>query len=198
MRRKIKRRTIVIGLVLTFVLAGTAFTAGRALDYMEVVDTYWRVHDEVLQPTEMGRYYIDLFWQHNYELCTLILDNPQVKDDGLPIILQFEPGLRALVDGQGEDVRLTPEMVDRVQAYLELLMQVGSPELSAAIQAELTRTPLDQFEGMTFEQARVLAVGLPVGPVPTPIDWDFPRDPSPTPFGTGTPEASEPVPIGTP
>ncbi len=66
-------------MILTLLLAGTAFTAGRALDYMEVVDTYWRVHDDVFQPTEMGRYYIDLFWQHNYELCTLIVDDAQVK-----------------------------------------------------------------------------------------------------------------------
>jgi hypothetical protein len=184
----IKRRTLLIGMILTLLLAGTAFTAGRALDYMEVVDTYWRVHDDVLQPTEMGRYYIELFWQHNYELCTLIIDHPQVKDDGLSIILQFEPGLRALVDGQGEDVRLTAEMVDRVQAYLELLIELGSPELGAAIQAEMARTPLEQYKGMTFEEARVSTVGLPTGPVPTPIDWDFPRYPDTPPASTDMPQ----------
>jgi hypothetical protein len=183
----IKRRTLLIGLILTLLLSGTAFTAGRALDYMEVIDTYWRVHDDVLQPTEMGRYYIDLFWQHNYELCTLIIDHAQVKDDGLSIILQFEPGLRALVDGHGEQVRLTAEMVDRVQAYLELLIELGSPELGAAIQAERARTPLEQYKGLTFEEVRVSTVGLPLGPVPTPIDWDFPRYPATAPASTGTP-----------
>ena len=187
MKRILRRRTIIISLLLTLVLAGTVFTAGRALDYMEVVDTYWRVHDEVLQPTEAGRYYIDLFWRQNTELCSLILQHAQVKDDALPIILQFEPGLRALVDGEGENVRISDVMVERIQAYLDLLVAVGSPELGAAIQAERDRTSLDQFKGMSFEQARIMLVGLPVGPVPTPIDADFPREQAPTPFSTSLP-----------
>jgi hypothetical protein len=187
-KRPIKRRTIIIGLVLTILLAGLAFTAGRALDYWQVVDTYWRVHDELMQPTEAGRYYIALFWQHNYELCMLIVDHPQVMDDGRTIILEFEPGLHALVEGHGDEVYLTSGMIDRVQAFLDLLIAVGSPELGAAIQAERARTPLDQFKGMTFEQARLLVVGPPEeGPIPTPIDWAFPRDPNPTPYSTGTP-----------
>lgn len=141
---------------------------------MEVVDTYWRVHDEVLQPTEVGRYYVDLFWRHNNELCNVILDYPKVKDEGFVIILQFEPGLRALVDGEGDEVRITPVMVDRVQAYLDLLMEVGSPELQAAIRTERARTPLGEFSGMTFEQARTLLVGLPQAPVATPVSTSLP------------------------
>ncbi len=187
MRRKVRRRTIVIGLILTLVLAGTVFTAGRALDYMEVVNTYWRVHDEVLYPTDSGRYYIDLFWRQNTELCSLILEHGQVKDDGLPIILQFEPGLRALVDGEGDNVRITDVMVDRVQTYLDLLVSLGSPELGAAIQAERARTPLDQFRGMTFEEARLMLVGMPEVPAPPPASHDIPQESTLTPCSTGTP-----------
>ncbi len=79
-------------------------------------------------------------------------------------------------------------MIDRVQGYLDLLIELGSPELRTAIQAELARTPLEQYKGMTFEEVRVSTVGLPTGPVPTPIDWDFPRAPESTPAVTGTPE----------
>ncbi|MEJ2011306.1 MAG: hypothetical protein P8X64_03660 [Anaerolineales bacterium] len=50
-KRPIKRRTIIIGLVLTILLAGLAFTAGRALDYWQVVDCYLSVLDEHLQAT---------------------------------------------------------------------------------------------------------------------------------------------------
>jgi hypothetical protein len=198
MKRPFKRRTIVIGLILTLLLAGTAFTVGRALDYMGIVNTYWRVHDDVLQPTEMGRYYIDLYWRHNYELCTLILNNPQVKDDGLTIILEYEPGLRALVEGLGGDVIISEKMVDDVEDYLDLLVSVGSPELSGDIQAERLRTPFDQFRGMSFEQARITAVGLPEeGPIPTPIDWEFPRTPEITPLKPTAADEADPTPIAT-
>ena len=188
MKRSLRRRALILGLILTLVLAGLAFTAARALDYWQVVDTYWRVHDEVMQPTAAGRYYIDLFWRHNNELCTLIIDHPEVMEQGRTIILEYEPGLHALVDGYGDDVYLTDEMVDLVQAFLDLLVAVGSPELGADIRAESVKWPFQQFKGLTFEQVRLLTLGLPeAGPLPTPIDWYFPRDPNPSPVGTGTP-----------
>ena len=174
MKRIFRYRPLVLGIILAIILICLVFTGGRALDYMEVVDTYWRVHDEVLFPTEVGRYYIDLFWRHNTELCNLILSYPAVKDDGLATILQFEPGLRALVNGEGDEVRITQAMVNRVQAYLDLLTEVGSPELQAAIQTERARTPFGDFSGMTFEQARILLVGLPHEPMPTPISTSLP------------------------
>ncbi len=174
MKRLFRPRPIVLGIILAIILICLVFTGGRALDYMEVIDTYWHVHDDVLLPTEMGRYYIDLFWQHNNELCSLVLSHPMVKDDGLVIILQFEPGLRALVNGDGDEVRITQVMVDRVQDYLDFLVEVGSPELQAAIRTERARTPFDDFSGMTFEQARILLVGLPQEPAATPYSTSLP------------------------
>lgn len=174
MKRLFRYRPLVLGIILAIILICLVFTGGRALDYMEVVNTYWRVHDDVLLPTEVGRYYIDLFWRHNNELCNLILSYQEVKDDGLVIILQFEPGLRALVNGEGDGVRITQAMVDRVQAYLDILMEIGSPELQAAIRAERARTSFGDFSGMTFEQARILLVGLPQEPIATPFSTSLP------------------------
>ncbi len=174
MKRLFSYRPLVLGIVLAIILIGLVFTAGRALDYMEIIDTYWGVHDDVLLPTEAGRTYIDLFWQHNPELCNLILSHPKVKDDGLVIILQFEPGMRALVNGEGDNVHITQVMVDRVQAYLDLLMEVGSPELHEAIRIERARTPFGEFTGMTFEQARILLVGLPQAPIAIPFSTSLP------------------------
>jgi hypothetical protein len=173
-KRTIRTRTLLLGAGLAILLIGMAVTAVGALDYMDVVDTYWRVHDEVLQPTEMGRYYIDLFWRTNPELCELIVSHDAMKDDGLVIILQFEPGLRALVDGEGDEVIITPEMVERVEAYLDLLIEIGSPELGAAIQAERARAPLSELTGMTFEQARIALVGLPEETLATPTSTNMP------------------------
>lgn len=186
--KPIKRRTVIISVILVLLLTGVAITAVRALDYWEVVNTYWRVHDVVMQPTAAGRYYIALFWEHNYELCALTLEHPQVMNDGRTIIMEFEPGLRALAEGRGDEIVITAEMVDHVTAYLDLISGLGSPELAAAIHNEEAKFPFEQFKGMTFEQARILTIGLPEpGPIPTPIDWEFPRTPDPPPLSTGTP-----------
>ena len=174
MKRIFSYRPLVLGIVLAIILIGLVFSAGRALDYMEVIDTYWGIHDDVLRPTEAGRTYIDLFWTHNPELCNLILSHPKVKDVEVVIILEFEPGLRALVNGEGDKVRITQEMVDRVEAYLNLLTEIGSPELQAAIRIERARTPFGEFSGMTFEQARILIVGLPQEPIATPFSTSLP------------------------
>jgi len=52
-------------------------------------------------------------------------------------------------------------MVERVEAYLDLLVEVGSPELQETIRSERERTPLGGLIGMTFEEARVVLVGQP-------------------------------------
>ena len=167
MKRLLRPRTVVLAAILAAAAAGLAFAAGMAETYGEVVDTYWRVHDEVLLPTEAGRRYIDLFWRHNGELCQLVMTNQEIMDEGRGIILQFEPALRALVDGEGAEVTITRVLVERVEAYLDLLVEVGSPELQETIRAERERTPLGGLVGMTFEEARLHLVGQPETSVPT-------------------------------
>jgi len=161
MRRLLRPRNIVLGAILALLAAGTVVAVGVAQTYGDVVDTYWRIHDEVLLPTEAGRRYIDLFWRHNGELCQLVVANERLTLEGQAVILQFEPALRALVDGHGGEVIVTRPMVERVEAYLDLLVEVGSPELQETIRSERERTPLGGLIGMTFEEARVVLVGQP-------------------------------------
>lgn len=143
------------------IAAGLVFGTAQAAEYVDLIHTYWRVHDEVLMPTARGRHYVDLFWRHNDELTRIVMANPDLTREGRAILVEFEPGLRDLVDGRGDEVVITQAMVNRVQAYLDRLEKAGSPDLKATIEAERARTPLDGLVGMTFEQARVELVGLP-------------------------------------
>jgi len=175
MKRLLRPRTVVLGVILALLAAGLAVAVGLAQTYGGVVDTYWRVHDEVLMPTEAGRRYIDLFWRHNGELCQLVVANERLTLEGQAVILQFEPALRALVDGDGGEVIVTRPMVERAEAYLDLLVEVGSPELQETIRAERERTPLDGLIGMTFEEARVILVGQPETAIPTQASTAVPQ-----------------------
>ena len=166
--------TLVLAAVLAIVLAGSIFITARALDYKDVIDTAWRVHDEVLLPTEAGRRYIDIFWKYSPELCVLGSTYPEVMEEGKILILLFDPLLRALVDGEGDQVVITQALVERLEAYLYLLGQVGSPDLRAAIQSERAHTPLRELIGLTFEEARAKLVGSPQFIDPTPVGTHLP------------------------
>jgi hypothetical protein len=167
------RLALIVAPLIALVVAGLAFGVGRASDYLQTIDTYWRVHDDVLLPTEAGRRYIDLFWTYNYELIDLLDVNQESFHLGFEIIDDFEPPLRGLVDGRGDEVLITAEMVAQVEAYLDLLTQIGSPALKATIEQERARTPFADLVGMTFEQARLHLVGPPDEVYPMPTDSPF-------------------------
>ena len=168
------RRALIVGPLFAVLLAGLLFGVGRASDFLQIVDTYWRVHDEVLLPAEEGRRYIDLYWTYGGELVDLIQHNQAAFDMGRDIIEAFEPPLRALVDGRGQEVGITNDMVIQVEAYLDLLMKIGSPDLQAAIREERARTPLRDLVGMTFEEARLKLLGPPQLEFPSPTSTSLP------------------------
>lgn len=176
-----QRRRLIPRLVSSMLLAGTIAlgiglhgSISLASECVDILDTYWDVHDQVLLPTERGRHYIHLFWTHSPELCEIDMANPALAEEGTAIILEFEPALRALVDGHGDDVVITESMAHRADAYLIALQELASPELREVIEAERARTPFEELIGLTFEEARILLVGLPVDPPPEPLPTRLP------------------------
>ncbi|MCJ7825169.1 MAG: hypothetical protein MUP44_09740, partial [Anaerolineales bacterium] len=140
-------------------------------DYSETLEVYWRVHDEVLLPTEIGRHYIDLFFKYSPELCRLSPASPAFHEEAFSLIFMFEPWLKALVEGQGDDVIVTMEMVTRVQTYLDHIYEKASPELRQTLYEERARFPLENLVGLSMEEARRQLVGLPENPTPVPTSF---------------------------
>ena len=167
-------RILLLAALLAALLTCLWFSTSFASDYMDVLDTYWDIHDQVLFPTERGGHYIDLFWAHSPELCEIVMANPGLADEGAAIMMEFEPPLRALVDGYGASVVITESMVHRADAYLTALHELASPELRVTIESERARTPLEGLIGLTFEEARIVLVGLPEEPLPGPLPTRFP------------------------
>ena len=169
-----RNRVLFLATVVALLFACIAFSSARAADYMALLDTYWDVHDQVLFPTNSGRHYIDLFWTYSPELWQIAVADPALIDESTAIILQFEPPLRALVDGEGSTVVITDSMVRRVESFLGALEERGSPALRITIQTERARNPLDRLIGLTFEEARLLLVGPPVPSLSEPLPTRFP------------------------
>ena len=162
MRHRIRRPSIVVAAILAVALSCVVFSSARALDYAsQFLDTYYRVQDDVLFPTEIGRHYINLHYRHSNEIWQLSLAHEEVMSEAGGLLLDLEPPLHELVEGRGNEVLVTQDMVNQVESFLDLLVQFGGQELQGTIQSERASSPLADLVGLTFDQAQLRLLGQP-------------------------------------
>ena len=100
-----------------------------------------------------GQGYIDLYLQHGSEMGQLGLDDPALLWDAFGTLQNFLPGLEALVNGRGDEVLVTQQMVDDALDIWQRLAAAGSPELADVIKTELAASnDLKDFVGLSFNQ----------------------------------------------
>lgn len=115
-----------------------------------------RLRDRVMATSPEGRRYVELYGAHSREVVRLILADAMLRKAVLDGLLEWQPGVAALVDGVAGHLRVTPEQARSVEAVLERLARVGSPALRRAIDAERRSQPA----GMSFAEAVVQDIGL--------------------------------------
>jgi len=112
-----------------------------------------RFETEIMQKTPAGQYYESLFWKHNDELIEIARKYPEHRVDFSNVTRMFIPEIEALVDGKGDSIYVSREDIENLKAELAWFASVGTPALHADIQKELERFPLDQFIGMSLNEA---------------------------------------------
>lgn len=112
-----------------------------------------RFDTEILQKTHAGQYYESLYWKHNDELIEIARKYPEHAIEFSDVTLKFVPELEAFLDGTGDTVYITVAHIESLKSELEWFASVGSPSLKDDIHRELQRFPLDQFVGMTMDDA---------------------------------------------
>lgn len=128
---------------------------------------FWRVRFELLGQSPKGFHYIDLFDQHGREITEiLIAHRSPLLIDSLSLLNSWTPNLNALVNGKGDEVKITDEQVRSVITYLDKISQWASPELKTTIAVEMSNTPLEMTVGKTMNQAWVYLNQDPRFPVP--------------------------------
>lgn len=121
---------------------------------------FYRVRDEILAETPEGRRLIELFYQHDPEILSLLLAGPALWEEGEATLLLWEPNLQALLDGQGQNAVITAEQVQAMQSFLDHLSAASSPGLQQVIAEEQARLgALEDFVGLTMDEARDAVVG---------------------------------------
>lgn len=104
--------------------------------------------------TAAGRYYLALWTTHADEITAMTLSQPGMLSQRWRTWADLRPGLEALVDGRGDEVPFSADLVRSARAvWLGWAGPQASDELRAAVEAELQRLgDFESFVGLGFEQ----------------------------------------------
>ena len=180
---------LVILLVVVMLLLFKPEVVHAVQDIMHLANLLYRFDDEILMPTEFGRYYSALYWKHNAELIRIIGAKEAYYWELIRVTLLFTPHLEMTLDGRGDEVRFTREQINELKSLLEWVKSRASDEFRGDIERESKRLPLDDFVGLTMNEAldyveRAYHRDHPAAPTPVPT---LPPTTLPTYQPTGSP-----------
>ncbi|MCZ2123002.1 MAG: hypothetical protein LC108_12130 [Anaerolineales bacterium] len=150
-----KKLIIVIGVVFVslFFMLSAPKSVGAVLGDKQTFDDFMR---NIVLKSPAGNYYVALLMSNQNDFGRIYFARP----DGLEhleklkrIIDLFLPGMRAMLDGRGDTVYITQEQMDSVQAEIDWLSSVAEAPLREDIEKEEQRFPLNNFVGMTMNEA---------------------------------------------
>jgi hypothetical protein len=164
--------------ILLFVTALSVFfiakpdVAYAVRSFADMAAIFARVEIEIMSTTPYGRYYSGLYWKHYEELRQIFSSHPGYREDMHNLMHLYIPNIEATLDGRGNEVHITQRQVDELQAFFSKIMAISSKELQADMEREQTRTPLQDFVGMSMDETLAY--------IERAWERDFPSQPSPT------------------
>lgn len=115
--------------------------------------------------TVAGSRYIDFYARDYPKIARLVAQDPGLMIDGVDALQNFMPGIRAMVDGYGDQVFLTQDMINDGLDIWQRLSDRDDGTLTSFIEAELLMwNDMQDFVGLSFDQWGTL-IGLEVGAV---------------------------------
>ena len=142
---------IVIMSILLYVFKPDVVYAMQSLT--QLAKTLYRIDAEILGSTSFGRYYSELYWKHNSELIRIYFPRPEQFENSIHVVHLYIHHLEALLEGRGDEVRISQEQVNELENHLNWITSVSSPELREDIEREQSRTPIQDFVGLSMNEA---------------------------------------------
>ena len=119
----------------------------------QLAKTMYRIDAEILVSTSFGRYYSELYWKHNAELIRIYYPRPDQFEELIRVTLLYIHHFEALLEGRGDEVWISQEQVDELENHLNWIASVSNQELREDIKREQSRTPLQDFVGLSMNEA---------------------------------------------
>lgn len=151
-KNNLKRGIVVASIVLTLLITNFQPVQGMIVD-MHILISLWRFEKEVLQRSPAGQYFEGLVWVNIFEAIRVVNEHPEHEDEMQALAYLTLPHLDALLNGKGNTATITEEHIKAVKAEVDWWMSVASPSFQSDIQKTLELYPLDQFAGMTMDEA---------------------------------------------
>ncbi len=130
----------------------------------ETLAMAYRVRDEILAPTQAGRRYSELFYDHSLRMVYLMTVDRSLRLELADFLQAMTPGFLDLLDRGGNHVRVDRRMIAAARSLADRFAAADDGgSLARAIAEELGRFSLDRLEGMTFAQAWDFLNSLPIG-----------------------------------
>lgn len=119
------------------------------------LQTLRRFRDEVLATSPIGRIGIRLYYKHSPEIVKMLLLDSDLKSRTREVFEEIMPGIRGLLDeGPGQEMVLSKDKVEKIDALLNDISERASPKLRVSI--KVTKWFLKRFEGKTFQEIKSL------------------------------------------
>lgn len=151
-KNNLRRGIAVASIVLALLITNFQPVQGMIVD-MHILISLWRFEKEVLQRSPVGQYFEGLAWVHIFEAIRIVNEHPEHEDEIQALAYLTLPHLDALLNGKGNTATITVEQIKAVKAEVNWWMTVANPSFQSDIQKTLELYPLDQFTGMTMDEA---------------------------------------------
>jgi hypothetical protein len=123
----------------------------------------FRALESLMGQTAEGHRLASLYREHTAEVVRLMLVDENLRNETLQLVQDFQPGVAALLAGNGSGFQITRQMVDDVNRVAGHFALYGSANLRTAIATETNRlNGLRDFVNKDFNQwAGMLQVSVP-------------------------------------
>jgi hypothetical protein len=113
----------------------------------------YRLRDRVFANTPGGERATTLYYELTDDLVLAAMLDADVVTLGRTNLLDWQPSLQALVSGQGIATLVTQEQIDGLNAFLDALRAAADATLAEVMDRERPRLNLDDWVGITIEEA---------------------------------------------
>jgi nitrous oxidase accessory protein NosD len=102
--------------------------------------------DDMLVKSETGQEFINLYYQHGFEISEVLISDPALSVCAASILRDMMPGVLFLMgDKKGRDIVITSHLVARINRLFSDIGEEGSGELSEAL--SMLREMLEKHKG---------------------------------------------------
>ncbi len=135
-----------------------------------IAKTTWlfqRLCSEILSSTPLGQHYLDLGYTHMHSLARLLWYDQTMAQQTWHVIDLYSPAVEALLDGKGDTVEISQEMVEELLLFLSEMEDRADDEIKRIIQEERSKVPWQELVGLTAREAWLKlqeAVPVPASP----------------------------------